>query len=804
MRYIKFIVVAIITIALTWALDNSLNIKGKVTPPLMPLINPMQGYWANVAQAQNFQDETLDFPQLNDKVQVIWDERLVPHIFAQNKEDAFFVQGYLTAKLRYFQMDLMQRDAAGKLSEIIGKAALPRDKMRRHQGIKYAAEKAVKGWKKFEDYRFVDKYIQGVNAHFNKIDDKNKPLEYKLLGYEPEAWNAVKSALVVKNMALSLCFRNSDIAATNTLKKIGAEQYDFLFPDWNPKQSPIIPAAFHKNINNENARNTKDTKPEIGYLQHQPFPNPPENIGSNNWAVAAEKSATGNPILCNDPHLNLSLPAIWLELQIHTPDFNAYGVSVPGIPGILIGFNENIAWGETNVGHDIVDWYIPKWTDKTKDYYLFDNKPQKTEKRIEVIKIKGEKDIIDTVRYTHLGPVAFNESYGDLVIRWLVLDEPNTTELSTFLDLMQSKNYDDYEKALKPYISPAQNFIFASKDNDIAITVNGRLPLKEKGEGKFVQNGDSSKNVWSGYILNEDIPRMKNPERGFVSSANQHSTDSTYPYYYHSTFEDYRGRYLNRKLANQEKWSIEDMKALQGDNYSLRAEETLPLLLKYLDKNELNTTEKSYLSTVAKWNYKYDATEKAPIIFDAWWNAFYGMAWDEFEEEGYTLQSPEYWRTIDLMENKPDLPYWDIQSTPKKESINAIVLMSFKKAVKTIEQSQKTEDNYTDYTDFYIKHLLLLEPFNRNHLKIGGNKSALNANSPGNGPSWRMIVELGEQPNALGVYPGGQSGNPASPYYDNMLDTWAKNEYYKLHLYQSPEDIKEGVLFKQNLNNTTE
>lgn len=803
MRFIKFIFALTITLALTWAGNSSFQVKDSNLPPLLPFLNPVSGFWANAEAVGTQEDETLNFPELTEPVRVVWDDRLVPHIFAKNLSDAMFVQGYVTAKHRLWQMDITARAAAGTLSEVFGKRTLAIDSLRRGQGVKWAAENAIQGWKKGEDYQYLEKYTDGVNAFVKTISAKEKSLEYKLFDQKTEDWSVEKSALVVKSMALSLCIRQEDIPATNSLELLGKERFDFFFPEWNPKQSPIIPAGTKWDFSDTlQAVSSVEKTESVGFISHQPFELPSENIGSNNWAISGAKSATGNPILCNDPHLNLTLPAIWFELQIHTPEFNAYGVSVPGIPGILIGFNEDIAWGETNVGHDLTDWYRLEWTDKNKNAYRFDNQSVPTTMREEIIKVKGQtKPIIDTVVYTHFGPVTYSKPghpNEDLAMRWIAHDTPDVFEFRTFLDLARAKNHGDYVEALKPYISPAQNFVFASKEGDIGITANGRFPIKKKGQGRFVLAGNTSENEWQGFIPKEQIPQMKNPERGFVSSANQHTTDPSYPYFYHAGFEDYRGRYLNRKLAEKDKFTVKDMMALQSDNYSLKAEEALPILLSLIDEKELNTAEIGMVKVLKKWDYRYEAKEIAPVIFDTWWKEFYDTAWDEWSDTERAYLRPEIWRTIELMESHPKLSYWDIQDTPDLENVQDLALFSFKEAA--LEILDKTTDkdlNYTENQAFFIPHLGRLKPFFYNNLKIGGTPSALNANRPGNGPSWRMVVELGDEINAWGVYPGGQSGNPADPFYDNMVNQWAENKYYKLLFLKSPEEIGERGLFEQ-------
>lgn len=803
MRFIKFIFALAITLSLTWAANHGFSIKETFLPPLGAFLNPVSGFWANAEVVGKLQEETLDFPELSEEVRVVWDKRMVPHIFAQNLGDALFVQGYITAKHRLWQMDITARAAAGTLSEVFGKRTLGIDSLRRGQGVKWAAENAIAGWKVDENFTMLEQYTAGVNAFADNVLPKERAFEYKLFDQKIPKWTVEKSALVVKSMALSLCLRQQDIPATNTLEILGKERYDFFFPDWNSKQSPIIPSGTKWDF--ADTKITVDSskyKNAVGFIPHEPFALPPENIGSNNWAISAEKSATGNPILCNDPHLNLTLPAIWFELQIHTPDFNAYGVSVPGIPGILIGFNEDIAWGETNVGHDLVDWYKIDWTDEKKNAYRFDNEIAVPTMREELIYVKGELEPIrDTIVYTHFGPITYADPKhpnADLAMRWMAHDKPDAFEFQTFLDLAKAKNHTDYVEALKPYISPAQNFVFASKEGDIAITANGRLPIKKRGQGRFVLAGNTSANEWQGFVPRKQLPQILNPERGFVSSANQHTTDPSYPYYYNGGFADYRGRYLNRKLAEKDKFTVEDMMALQSDNYSLKAEEALPLLIASLDEKELNTTEQRILAVLKKWDYRYDADKVAPVIFDAWWKAFYTSAWDEWSGSNIAYLQPEEWRTIELMESHPNLSYWDIQETTNSENINDLSLFSFKKAAKIMATKMEKEGmNYTNNEQFFIPHLGRLKTFYRTDLPIGGTKNALNANRPGNGPSWRMVVELGDEINAWGVYPGGQSGNPSSPFFDNMVDQWAAGKYYKLNFLKSPEAIGEKGLFEQ-------
>jgi len=808
MKLLKFISALAITALLTFLLNQSLPLGGTNLPPLGAFLNPFSGFWQNAEPVKNKKTEELHFSTLSAPVKVVYDERMVPHIFAANIKDANFVQGYITAQNRLWQMDISYRSTSGRLAEIMGENLIKRDKSQRRKGFGFAANNSLKSWKANpETFDLVQAYTDGINAYILQLDPKDYPLEFKLLNYQPELWTAEKSAMFTKAMAADLCFREDDLEATNAIKMLGREAFDFLYPEYNPKQTPIIPENTEWNFE----ASIKDTIVEeapasIGEILYRPFEKPDPFLGSNNWAVAGSKTASGNPILCSDPHLRLSLPSIWYEIQIHVPDANAYGVSLPGLPSVIIGFNEHIAWGQTNVGQDVTDWYTITWANDKKEAYLLDGKPIPVNYRYEKIKVKGGGEVIDTVKYTKWGPVVYEDEsdYKDMALRWLAHDETNPRELLSFINLAKAKNYDQYSAALVDYVAPPQNFVFASTEGDIAIKVNGRFPIKRHEQGRFVQDGSSSQNAWQGFIPMEQIPQVKNPERGFVSSANQHSTSPDYPYYYNGGFEDYRGRYLNRKLAQMNKISIDDMKALQNDNHSLMAEEALPLLLQLVEGTSLSANESSTLKTLKDWDYKYEHDLAAPVIFSLWNSAFYKATWDEI----YTLDKerpmlyPETWRTIALMQEDPNSKYFDDVSTPEAETAKEIAVKAFKvmlEKIRALEEEGK-EIRWDTYKGTQINHLASLAGLNSDLISVGGTGSALNAISRRNGPSWRMIVEMGEEVKAYGVYPGGQSGNPGSPFYDDMIQDWTDGKYNELHFASTPEDLSEHEIFTQVFN----
>jgi penicillin amidase len=281
------------------------------------------------------------------------------------------------------------------------------DKKQRRLGLTYAAENAIRVWDAHpEGSALANAYTAGVNAYVSCIGPRDYPLEFKLLNYKPEPWTTLKTALFLESMSTRLCMREFDMEYTLLRDALGEDVFEYLFPDYNPRHDPVIPAGTEWPFAPVATDASKGTFPGIESTYggvHQPQDDYFE--GSNNWALAGSRTASGKPILCNDPHLHFSLPATFYEIHLHAPGYNCYGVSLPGIPGIIIGFNDYIAWGMTNAGYDVLDWYQISWTDSTKTRYELDGGERDAEIREERIEIRGGRPVIDSVRYTVWGPV---------------------------------------------------------------------------------------------------------------------------------------------------------------------------------------------------------------------------------------------------------------------------------------------------------------------------------------------------------------------------------------------------------------
>ena len=802
MKLFKALFCIAITVLLVWALQT----KFGDIPPIGEFLNPVSGFWQN-AESKNIKpDEDLHLEGLQGKVTIRFDEHRIPHIFAENDHDLYYAQGYLTARDRLWQMDIQTRSAAGRLSEIAGPKALEVDRYHRRMGMTYGAENTLKGIMKDPVMRTViEAYTEGVNSYIHHLNKRDYPIEFKLLGYAPEEWKPINCAYLLKLMSETLAGGSDQFAMTNDLKRFGAKDVNDLFPDYPFHEDPIIPVGTQWNF-----KPLPVPKPSKDFIALMTDTTKPKErvpgIGSNNWAIAGNKSASGYPILANDPHLNLTFPSIWYQLQMTSPTVNVYGVSLPGAPCIVIGYNKKISWGVTNVDAAVLDWYQVKFKDNSKNEYWYNNKWNKTNKHVEVINIRGQQPVYDTVIYTHHGPVVYdnvsqkpkdahnNIPVGD-ALRWIAHDESN--EFLTFYLLNRGKNYDDYRKALTYYTAPAQNFIFASNDKDIAITPNGKIPLKYKGQGKFIMDGSDPANDWQGWIPYGQNPTVKNPPRGFVSSANQSSADQTYPYYINWRFELYdRGKRINDRLKVMQNATIDSMRLMQMDNYSMRAQDILPTMLRYIDTSKLHTNQLKVFQIVKKWDKHFAANSIGASIFNAWWLKLNDVIWDEFKDDKMLLNVPSFDRTEKLLLTEPNSKWFDIKNTPVKETCADVVMQSF---IAIADQLQKSYGEPGDkwqwgnVKDTHINHLANLPGFGTGHFYAGGTGPVINALRGGNGPSWRMVVQMGPQVKGFGVFPGGESGNPGSFYYEDMFTTWRDGKLNELLFLQSADEKSDRI-----------
>lgn len=794
MRLLPFCFSFLVTILLIFILNRPMG--SKVPMPLGSFLSPQTGFW------QNAEDTAFDYnlnivqEYLKAPAKVYFDERLVPHVFAQNDEDLYFIQGYLHARFRLFQMDLQTRAAEGRVSEIAGKAAIEYDKAQRRLGMKFAAENTLKEIEKNADAlaRYTA-YTNGVNAYINTLTESTLPLEYKILNFKPERWSNLRTLMLLKMMAQMLSSGTErDLIYTNLRSILTSEQFNLLYPQVQDSLVPIIPkGTIFPNYKKQYVIPTDaDSAYFFNHRQvavHEPNPQDRDN-GSNNWVVAGTKTASGAPILCNDPHLELSLPSIWYEMQLSTPSSSVYGVTLPGCPYVIIGFNEHIAWGVTNAQRDVKDYFTIQFKDASKREYWFNNTWKASQLRVEEIKVKGQTPIYDTVAYTVFGPVIYDAAFADtvsgqsaLAVTWVA--HHTGDEGLAFYKLNRATSYNEYAEAIKTFECPAQNFVFASKSGDIAIWQQGKFPNRWQGQGLYVMPGRDSSYMWQGYIPQEENPHAVNPDRGFLESANQRPVDGTYPYFIPGTYITPRGRAIEYFLQRMNSITVQDMMELQQNYYNILARDLVPILIAHTHEEKLSEKAKKYLDIIRGWDFDAGPHSIGQTIYRCWLDSLQRNIWeDELMAAGPTTILPEEETLMELLKiDTTLLSFVDDKRTTVVETLTDQVTAALNSATKALSDYEKEHRlEWAKFKEPAIYHLLKnnLPSFAHKNLPVGGSGNTINAIKKSHGPSWRMVVHLTPDMEAYGVYPGGQSGNPGSRFYDNAVNNWVEGRYYQL------------------------
>lgn len=763
-----------------------LNRQVGIVPALGKVFNPYSGVVQN-EQDDAFENRTLGFE--NRHFEIHFDTHRVPHVIADNERDMHFAQGFVTASDRLWQMEFMTYAASGRLSEIFGETYLTYDRFQRRMAIPYAAEKTLAQMENDPlTKQAMDQYTAGVNAYIKQISDKNLPFEYKLLDYQPEKWTNLKSVLVMKYVGFMLTGYEEDLSSSHMLASIGEEDFFQLYPDAR-MSSDSINGYIQDVMQHLPYKNHIDYS-FLNRLSRVPKSAFDPRLGSNAWAIGSEKSKTGNPILCNDPHLNLSFPSIWYEIQLKSDERNTSGFSIPGTPGVIIGFNDSIAWGVTNGSTDVRDWYK---MELKEDYsaYKMDGIWKKTRMRIERIKIRDKTTYCDTVYFSEHGPLvvtgAFNESkeLKNFALKW-VLHQP-TNEFKAIILMNKATNHTAFQQGIRYFKFPAQNFIYADSKGVIAYKHQGMiLRRKQRGMGKFILDGTRSDHLMHTYLQDDELPQIINPIDHFVCSANNNPWDNNSAFYVNGYYAELRADKIRDVLKTTKKFSVRDMQQLQLSNVNHFAELALPVLLNYIEHDKTG-----YKKRLMNWNADYQQDNELPAFFEDWINEIEFQVWDEIYAHEF-LRYPDKTVLLNLMRENPHSKFFDRKDTKQHETAESIIRNSFgiiakrhiKKPVKWGERNKVS-----------ILHLTKLPAFSDMEFSASGHPDALNAISANWGPSMRMVVELGKHPKAYGTMAGGTSGNMASAYSKNFMAEWKAGHYHIMHLFQNKNDAIKNSQF---------
>lgn len=746
----------------------------------------------------------LAMSSLDEQVLVTRDNIGVPHIEAQSDADLYRAQGFVQAQDRLFQMDLARRQASGRLAEVVGEAALSTDQFFLTFSLRDAAEKSYEGYSE-EAKQVLAWYAEGVNDFIAsaKKDDAFS-YEFTLLGYEPEEWTPVDSLTIGKYMAYDLGGNWSTLAirhwALQNLEETKAQELFITYPD-------VSPAILEAN---------KESRVNVGMKFPMEIMPHPFN-GSNNWVVAGAKTASGEPLLADDPHLGLSTPSIWYQMHLKSPDQNVSGVIFAGIPGIILGHNEEVAWGVTNVGPDVQDLYIEKPNPENPYEFSYDGKWEKAEVRKYEIGVKDQEPVPYEVVVTRHGPVISNVLYDEtnpeavFSMQWTAL-EP-TQELQAILEMNKSSNWEEFEAALEQFHAPAQNFVFAAKDGTIAYKANGRFPLRKQGDGQLPVPGDSSDYGWEGYVPYDELPRSVNPQEGFLATANNQVIDDDYPYHITDFWaQSYRYERIAEVLDEKDDLTAEDMMALQMDQHNLQARRFLPQMLDALEGSEVATDNEELWQSLRAWN-QIDSKDLAePLIFNKWIRKLPDVLFkEEIPEDIYDMMPGKANITDQLQQN-----YADGESSVWVEQVGGYekwLELAFKEMME--EMKEKHGADWQDWKwgeehQLTFKHPLsaaspiLAKLLNPAPVPIGGSAvtpqaAAFNdAGEVTHGASWRFVADLSDLSSAYHIVGPGQSGHLKSKWFHSQVQDWAEGDYHSTSITGQYEESFELVLTPEN------
>ncbi|MCA1053617.1 penicillin acylase family protein [Rossellomorea aquimaris] len=745
---------------------------------------------------------TITVKNLTGNVSVIRDDQGVPHISADNEKDLFMAQGYIQAQDRLFQMDLSRRQASGRLSEIIGEKTIDRDKFFRTLGLRRAAEVSYTMYPD-ETKQILEWYADGVNQYMEKAkEDGSLPVEFTLLGYKPERWTPVDSLTIGKYMAFDLGGHWQGQAFRYwALRNLPEEKAYGLFPSYPEDAPEILSSIGNVNIDMEDSFASAII--------------PPEFNGSNNWVVSGEKTKNGKPLLADDPHLSLGTPSIWYQMHLQAPELNVSGVIFAGIPGIILGHNEKVAWGVTNTGPDVQDLYVEKRNEQDQYLFKYDDEWEKATVIQEPIEVKDKEAIPYEVVITRHGPIISEFAHQSdkehaLSLRWTALDP--SLELQAILNMNKASDWEEFEQALEDFHTPTQNFVFADQDGTIAYKANGKIPVRKKGDGLLPAPGWDPDYEWSGFIPFDELPSVVNPKEGFVATANNKVIDDSYPYHIsHHWAQPYRYMRIAQYLEGKDNLTIDDMKELQMDQVNLHAAEFVPGLLSALNDKDLTSQQKQAVSILKDWDYKDDKDEAAPLLFHSWMNH---ISRDMFQEE-----IPD--EMMDLFEGRQSVVDELLrQANNGKESSwfepfggHAAYLQStFEKSISELENTYGTSMEkwkWGDYHKVYFQHPIssaspVLEWFfnRKDPVPVGGSRVTVQAASyneegiANHGASWRFVVDASDLSEGYHIVGPGQAGHFKSDWYDDQIDDWVEGNYHLTSLSKSASNSKNKLILK--------
>jgi penicillin amidase len=747
-------------------------------------------------------------PGLTAPVDIYRDSMGIPHIYASSEHDLLMAQGFVHAQDRFWQMEFQRRIGSGRLSEVLGEAALPQDRYIRTVGWQRTAAIEAASLEPTER-ALLEAYAAGVNAYL-ETHPGSKGLEFTILGLtgveiDPEPWTPLDTLTWGKVLAWRLGGEETvELIRAHIAARLGSSALPVLMPAYDPDYPLILGSML--------SEPSLQAVPEAAYTPI--LPGDGLEIGSNNWVIGGDRTTTGTPLLANDPHLGIQMPSVWYEIGLHCEPvgtdcgINVVGASLPGTPGVVLGHNERIAWGLTNLGPDVVDFFVERQNPENPNQYEYQGEwldMQLVREEI-VVAGRGQPEIVN-VRITRHGPI-INDVVGGTVAEWAYGWEPLAFSwtglepgaiVKSVLLLNRAQNWDEFREALRFWDVPGQNAVYADVEGNIGYQATGRIPIRASGNGSMPVPGWTSQFEWVDTVPYEALPSAFNPPAGYISTANNAVVGPDYPYFLSMDWNPgYRARRIIELIEADESISLVDMQTIQRDSTPLYAQDILHHILAITPQEPRLQAAQDLLRS---WDGRADRESAGAAMFEALRVELIKATFeDELGEQLLSRTRPYLIVTLANLLGQPERAAWfDDVRTTEVEDQQATILAALTAAVDYLSETLGDEMNAWRWGDLHtatFENQSLgqsgIAPiewiFNRGPVETDGTIATVNNTGYDLGhpfvvdttPSYRQIVDLGDFASSLSIHTTGQSGHPFHPHYDDMIEMWRNLQYHPM------------------------
>lgn len=752
-------------------------------------------------------DGSFDITYIDEEVTVYYDDYGIPHIYANNEEDAFTALGFVHAQDRLWQMELLRRIAPARLSEVFGEAVTDTDRFFAGIGIDEASEKTVQSLdKNSKSYKLAQAYVNGINQF---IEHGATPIEFYLTGIDKTEFSMKDVHNVFGYMAFSFAMAHkTDPLLTSIQQKLGAEYLVDLGMEIDPKSTLLY------NHPKKEKDTTQVAEMMVTAVEKALKPLPvPQFIGSNSWVIAPQKTATGKVLFANGPHIAFAQPSVWYEAHVHTPTYEMYGYHLAGIPFPILGHNRNIAYGMTMFQNDDLDFYWEENNPANAAQYKTATGYKDYEVVTKTIKVKDGDDVEVTVKRSQHGPIVNGIADGvdfekSVAMSWIYTQRKNELLESCYI-MSHAKNKEEFEQCLPKIHAPGLNIMYGDVDDNIGWYASAQLvEYPSHVNTKLILDGASGKDEIVRDLKTSENPRATNPPWNYVYSANNQPDSINggfYPGYY---LPENRGKRIVELIEANNQWSKEDMMEMLLDVTSKVHVEAIQEVLKTLEGSPLTEREKEAIEILKNWNGDNQVTDIAPTIYHGFIYQYIKNTFaDELDEAGFEmfLKTHVFKRLEVPLLYKESIWYDDVNTTGTETRV-FILQKSFKETIEKLES--RFGANINDWTWNKVHTLehqhpigkieMLRSYFNVGPFEIAGTREVINNlgylyDESGNydvlfGPSTRRVVDFSDVENSMSILPTGQSGNPFSEHYDDQAEMYVQGKFRKMMM--NTEEIK--------------